>query len=170
MHLQFVHCVILSLLPEEQVIMNLICFSTLFTSTNTCWCSFHFLLKILLHFHAFVLSCCIAQTQHPHLSCRRKKNKKKNYLGCNLIRQLMWMGFDKFKIVLWQELWLYVRPVLIMTSQRLQLGFCQMLLYLPLILTGYLFFHCPLSLLFGCFSLDIHKQGCSSSSIAILML
>ncbi|XP_030956783.1 uncharacterized protein LOC115978984 isoform X3 [Quercus lobata] len=32
--------------------------------------------------------------------------------------------------------WLYVPPVLIMTSLRLQLGFYRMSFYLPLILTG----------------------------------
>lgn len=37
-----------------------------------------------------------------------------------------------------QELWLYVLPVLIMTSTRLQLGFFQVWLYLQLTLTGYI--------------------------------
>ena len=40
------------------------------------------------------------------------------------------------QFLLWQGLWLYVPPVLIMKPMRLQLGFFQMLLYLLLILTG----------------------------------
>lgn len=41
-----------------------------------------------------------------------------------------------YNVVFWQVLWLYVQPVLIMTSLRSQLGSSQMLLFLSLILTS----------------------------------